>query len=139
MTPQVAAVLQNLVPIVDNGQTAPDATYHDTHIWGATLGANTVVARSGHRRHRHRGPGLRRRSGPHRPQPGRVAATGRGGTGHGPRHQPGMGHLQLLHPPHRQPVPDHAAKLYPQMQRPADRYLGPTAESRDFFMVSIPA
>ena len=47
MTPQVTAVLQNLVPIVDNGQTAPDATYGDTHIWGATLGANTVVARSG--------------------------------------------------------------------------------------------
>ena len=30
------------------------------------------------------------------------------------------------------------AKLYPQMQRPADRYLGPTAESRDFFTVSLP-
>jgi hypothetical protein len=29
------------------------------------------------------------------------------------------------------------SKLYPQMQRPADRYLGPTAESRDFFFVSI--
>jgi hypothetical protein len=47
MTPQVSAVLQNLVLIVDNGQTAPNATYKDTHIWGATLGANTVVARSG--------------------------------------------------------------------------------------------
>jgi hypothetical protein len=31
-----------------------------------------------------------------------------------------------------------AAKLYPQMQRPADRYLGPTRESRDFFTVSLP-
>ena len=31
-----------------------------------------------------------------------------------------------------------AAKLYPQMRRPADRYLGPTRESRDFFTVSVP-
>ena len=44
---QVDAVLQNLVPIVDNGQAAPDATYYDTRIWGATIGANTVVAHSG--------------------------------------------------------------------------------------------
>jgi DNA-binding response OmpR family regulator len=47
MTAQVRAVLQNLVPIVDNGQTAPDATYDDTHVWGATLSANTGAARSG--------------------------------------------------------------------------------------------
>ena len=47
MTPQVSAVLQNLVPIVEDGQTAPNATYNDTRLWGATLGASTVVARSG--------------------------------------------------------------------------------------------
>lgn len=47
MTDTVEAVMQNLVPLVENGQIAPDATYHDTHIWGNTLGANTVVARSG--------------------------------------------------------------------------------------------
>lgn len=47
MGPDVVAVLQNLVPLVDGGQIAPDATYHDSHIWGATLGASTVVARSG--------------------------------------------------------------------------------------------
>jgi hypothetical protein len=28
------------------------------------------------------------------------------------------------------------SRLYPQMQRPADRFLGPTAESRDFFMIT---
>ena len=32
-----------------------------------------------------------------------------------------------------------ATKLYPQMQRGADRYLGPTVESRDFFSVSVPS
>jgi hypothetical protein len=47
MTRQVSAVLQNLVPIVDGGQAAPDATYNDTRLWGDTLGANTVVTRSG--------------------------------------------------------------------------------------------
>ena len=31
------------------------------------------------------------------------------------------------------------AKLYPQMQRPASRYLGPTRESRDFFVISVPS
>jgi hypothetical protein len=31
------------------------------------------------------------------------------------------------------------SKLYPQMQRPANRYLGPQHESRDFFLVSMPA
>jgi hypothetical protein len=31
-----------------------------------------------------------------------------------------------------------AAKLYRQMKRPADRPLGPTRESRDFFTVSPP-
>jgi hypothetical protein len=30
-------------------------------------------------------------------------------------------------------------KLYPSMQRSADRYLPPTLESRDFFLVSLPS
>ena len=46
-TPQVVAVLQNLVPMVDGGRVAPDATYHDATVWGDTLGGATVVARSG--------------------------------------------------------------------------------------------
>ena len=41
------------------------------------------------------------------------------------------------HPNPADPSLIHAAKLYPQMQRPADRYLGPTPESRDFFTVSL--
>jgi hypothetical protein len=31
------------------------------------------------------------------------------------------------------------AKLYPQMQRPADRYLPPVYEARDFFEVLLPS
>jgi hypothetical protein len=42
------------------------------------------------------------------------------------------------HPNPAAPMLVAAGKLYPQMQRPADRYLGPTRESRDFFTVSLP-
>jgi hypothetical protein len=41
-------------------------------------------------------------------------------------------HPNPAHPAQLQP-----AKLYPQMERPADRYLGPTPESRDFFTISL--
>jgi hypothetical protein len=90
MNPRVGAVLQNLGPIVDNGRITPDATYNATSIWGATLGANAVGARSG---------------------------------------------IGVTADPHAI-VP---AKLCPQMQPPADRDLGPTRDSRDFFTVSLPA
>jgi hypothetical protein len=139
MTPNVSAVLQNLVPIVDHGQTAPNATYSDTSIWGATLGANTVVARSGIGVTSTgallyvAGPALTARSLAESLQ--RAGAV-RAMTldinpewvtfnfyGHNPANP------SIVTP----------SKLYPQMQRPADRYLGPTRESRDFFTVSLPS
>jgi hypothetical protein len=140
MTPQVRAVLQNLVPLVDNGQTAPDATYHDTHIWGATLGANTVVARSGIGITADgallyvAGPALTARSlaeslqraGAHRAMTLDI--------------NPEWVTFNFYsHPRPANPNTILPAKLYPQMQRPADRYLGPTRESRDFLTVSLPA
>jgi hypothetical protein len=137
MTPQVQAVLQNLVLLVNHGQAAPDATYHDTHIWGATLGASTVVARSG------------------------VGVTADGALVYvaGPAltaktlaeslQRAGAVRAMTLdinpewvtfnfftHPDPANPAAIQASKLYPQMQRPATRYLGPTPESRDFFTVS---
>ena len=42
------------------------------------------------------------------------------------------------HPSPANPTLVVSAKLYPQMQRAANRYLGPTRESRDFFTVSLP-
>ena len=137
MTPQVDAVLQNLVPIVDHGRAAPDATYHDNRVWGATLGASTVVARSGIG----------------------VTATGALVYVAGPAltaktlaeslQRAGAVRAMTLdinpewvtfniysHPDPADPAIIRAAKLYPQMQRPATRYLGPTVESRDFFSVS---
>ena len=127
MTPQVSAVLQNLVPIVDNGQTAPDATYNDTHIWGATLGANTVVARSGIGVTATgalvyvAGPALTARSLAESLQ--RAGAVRAMALDINPEW---VTFNFYSHPNPADPAQVSAAKLYPQMQRPADRYLGPT-------------
>ena len=140
MTPQVSAVLQNLVPIVDNGQTAPDATYNDTHLWGATLGANTVVARSGIGVTATgalvyvAGPALTARSLAESLQ--RAGAVRAMALDINPEW---VTFNFYSHPNPADPTVIIPAKLYPQMQRPADRYLGPTRESRDFFTVSLPA
>jgi hypothetical protein len=139
MTPQVTAVLQNLVPLVDGGQTAPDATYHDTHIWGATLGANTVVARSGIGVTATgaliyvAGPALTARSLAESLQ--RAGAVRAMALDINPEW---VTFNFYTHPNPTEPGLIQPDKLYPQMQRPADRYLGPTPESRDFFTVSLP-
>ncbi len=139
MTPNVTAVLQNLVPIIDNGQTAPDATYSDTHIWGATLGANTVVARSGIGVTATgaliyvAGPALTARSLAESLQ--RAGAVRAMALDINPEW---VTFNFFTHPNPVDPALIETAKLYPQMQRPATRYLGPTQESRDFFTVSLP-
>jgi Phosphodiester glycosidase len=139
MTPGVRAVLQNLVPIVDHGQDSPDATYNDTRIWGATLGANTVVARSGVGITATgalvyvAGPALTARSLAESLQ--RAGAIRAMTLDINPEW---VTFNFFTHPNGADPADIVPAKLYPQMQRPADRYLGPTAESRDFFTVSLP-
>jgi hypothetical protein len=140
MTPGVRAVLQNLVPIVDNGQTASDATYNDTHIWGATLGANTVVARSGIGVTAAgaliyvAGPALTARSLAESLQ--RAGAVRAMALDINPEW---VTFNFYSHPSATNPTVVVPAKLYPQMQRPAARYLGPARESRDFFAISLPA
>jgi hypothetical protein len=47
MAPDVKAVRQNLVLIVDNGQLNPELREDDTTAFGATLGNNVYVWRSG--------------------------------------------------------------------------------------------
>jgi hypothetical protein len=47
MSPTIKAVRQNLVLIVDNGQLNPQLQENDTHAFGATLGNNVYVWRSG--------------------------------------------------------------------------------------------
>ncbi|HET9691921.1 MAG TPA: phosphodiester glycosidase family protein [Acidimicrobiales bacterium] len=137
MTPSVTAVLQNLVPIVDDGRPAPDATYADSRIWGRTLHSSTIVARSGVGVTADgavvyvAGPALSARTLAE--SLARVGAVRAMSLDINPewvtfnvyRHDPATGAIA-------------AAKLYPQMNRPATRYLGPTRESRDFFVVSAP-
>ena len=139
MTPNVQAVLQNLVPIVDHGQPAPDATYNDANIWGTTIGAKTVVARSGIGVTASgalvyvAGPALSARTLAESLQrAGAVRAMSLDIN-------PEWVTFNFFQHPAVDPGHVDAAKLYPQMQRPATRYLGPTPESRDFFTVSVPA
>jgi hypothetical protein len=139
MTPQVTAVLQNLVPIVDNGQPAPAATYNDSKIWGATLGQHTVVARSGLGVTATgalvyvAGPALTARSLAESLQ--RAGAVRAMALDINPEW---VTFNFFTHDDPSTPSDVSPSKLYPTMERPADRYLGPTHESRDFFSVSIP-
>ena len=47
LTPNVATVRQNLSPLVDNGQLVPGLASDSNRKWGATLGNNLFVWRSG--------------------------------------------------------------------------------------------
>lgn len=137
MGPQVSAVLQNLVPLVDGGHIAPDATYQDTRLWGSTLGASTVVARSG--------IGVTSTgalvyvAGPALTAKTLAEALQRAGAVRAMTldiNPEWVSFNLFTHPDPADPAHIDAAKLYPQMQRPATRYLGPSPESRDFFTIS---
>jgi hypothetical protein len=138
MTPDVEAVLQNLVPIVDHGQPAAAATYGDTAIWGATLGASTVVARSG--------VGVTANgallyvAGPALTAKSLAESLQRAGAVRAMTLDinPEWVTFNFFEHSPTDPTVVTPAKLYPQMQRPASRYLGPTRESRDFFVISVP-
>lgn len=139
MTPNVAAVLQNLVPLVNNGKIAASATYNDTSVWGATLGAKTVVARSGIGITSDgalvyvAGPALTARSLAESLQ--RVGAVRAMTLDMNPYW---VTFNFFGHPNPANPAQLAPSKLYPQMQRSATRYLGPTLEARDFFTLSLP-
>lgn len=137
MGPHVRAVLQNLVPLVDGGSVAPDATYHDTRVWGATLGASTVVARSGIGVTA--GGALIYVAGPALTAKTLAEALQRAGALRAMALDinPNWVTFNVFdHPNPADPNQIDATKLYPQMQRSATRYLGPTQEARDFFSVS---
>jgi hypothetical protein len=137
MTPQVVAVLQNLVPMVDGGQVTPSATYDDTSVWGATLGTAVVVARSGVGITADgalvyvAGPALSARTLAESLQ--RAGAVRAMTLDINPEW---VTFNVYQHPNPSDPSYVVGSKLYPQQQRPATRYLPPTEESRDFFEVS---
>ena len=139
MTSGVVAVMQNLVLMVDGGHMAPNTTYTDRAIWGFTLGSKVVVARSGIGVTADgalvyvAGPALTAKSLAESLQ--RAGAVRAMTLDLNPYwvtfnfypHPSGVGTPTVL-----------PEKLYPQMQRPATRYLGPTPESRYFFLLSVP-
>lgn len=139
MTPNVEAVLQNLVPMVDGGQVSPSATYNDSSVWGNTLGAAVVVARSGIGVTANgalvyvAGPALTARTLAESLQ--RAGAVRAMTLDINPEW---VTFNFYTHPTPSDPSQIVPSKLYPQMQRSAYRYLGPTEESRDFFTVSLP-
>lgn len=137
MSPDVVAVTQNLIPMVDNGVVAASATHSDAKIWGSTLGAATVVARSGIGVTSNgalvyvAGPALTARTLAESLQ--RAGAVRAMTLDINPEW---VTFNFYSHPNAVDPAQVVASKLYPQMQRPATRYLGPTQESREFFTVS---
>lgn len=139
MTPNVVSVLQNLVPMVNNGQVSASATYNDSTVWGATLGAATVVARSGVGVTANgalvyvAGPALTARTLAESLQ--RAGAVRAMTLDINPEW---VTFNFFSHPNPADPSQVTPSKLYPQMQRSAHRYLGPTLESRDFITVSLP-
>ncbi|MDQ6784296.1 MAG: phosphodiester glycosidase family protein [Actinomycetota bacterium] len=138
MTPDVRAVLQNLVPIVDNGQPAPSATYKDANIWGSTLGSNAVVARSG--LGVTSSGALLYVAGPALTALTLAESLQRAGAVRAMTLDLNPEWVTFNFFSHADPAAaTTATKLYPSMQRPAARYLGPTRESRDFFVVSLPS
>jgi hypothetical protein len=138
MTPDVEAVLQNLVPMVDQGQVAASASYYDHRVWGSTLKTSIVVARSG--------VGVTAAgaliyvAGPALTAKTLAEALQRAGAVRAMTLDinPEWVTFNLFtHPDPAQPDLLAGTRLYPQMQRSADRYLGPTRESRDFFEVQL--
>jgi hypothetical protein len=138
MRPDVVAVLQNLVPMVYGGQVAASATYNDTSVWGSTLGASVVVARSGIGVTADgalvyvAGPALTARTLAESLQ--RAGAVRAMTLDINPEW---VTFNFFSHPNPADPTLVVPSKLYPKMQRSADRYLGPTRESRDFFTISL--
>jgi hypothetical protein len=137
MAPGVQAVLQNVVLLVDKGQLAPSATYTDNAIWGYTLGGGYVVPRSGIGVTADgalvyvAGPALTAKSLAESLQrAGAVRAMTLDIN-------PEWVTFNFYSHPARPPTQVTGAKLYPQMQRPADRYLPPGYEARDFFEVLL--
>jgi hypothetical protein len=138
MTPDVAAILQNVVLLVNHGQLVPSATYTDNAYWGYTLGGGYVVPRSGIGVTADgalvyvAGPALTAKSLAESLQ--RAGAVRAMTLDINPEwvtfnfysHAPGH------------PAELSGTKLYPGMQRSADRYRPPVHEARDFFEVLLP-
>ncbi len=138
MSPDVESVLQNVVLLVDKGQLAPSATYTDNAIWGYTLGGGYVVPRSGIGVTADgalvyvAGSALTAKSLAESLQrAGAVRAMTLDIN-------PEWVTFNFYSHSAASPAQVTGTQLYPEMQRPADRYLPPVWESRDFYEVLLP-
>jgi hypothetical protein len=135
LTSNVESVLQNVVLLVNNGQLAPSATYTDNNIWGYTLGGGYVVPRSG--------IGVTASgaliyvAGPALTAKSLAESLQRAGAVRAMTLDINPEWVTFNFYSHNGSSVQ-GTKLYPQMQRPADRYLPPTWEARDFFEVLLP-
>ncbi len=116
MSPDVAAVRQNLIPLVDQGVVNPTCATGGTAEWGSTVGSGGLHQPVRVRRHRERCGDLRGRPGTVGVHARRHPPLGRGGARDGARHQPRMGLRRVL-PPER-PV---TARWLPALPRRAGR------------------
>lgn len=137
MTPDVESVIQNLTLMVDHGQIDPAIVHNDTSKWGITIKGKIAVARSG--------VGVTADgalvyvAGPGLTAAGLAESLQRAGAVEAMTLDinPYWVTFNFFdHPDPSNLAQLHGAKLYPTMQRGADRYECPTAESRDFFSVS---
>lgn len=138
MSPTVESVLQNVVLLVDHGRLAPSATYTDNAIWGYTLGGGYVVPRSG--------VGVTADgalvyvAGPALTAKSLAESLQRAGAVRAMTLDinPEWVTFNFYAHPGGRAAEVTGTKLYPEMQRPADRYLPPGWEARDFFEVLLP-
>ena len=97
MTPDVAAVRQNLSLLVSGGQVVPGIQSNNAKKWGATIGNAYCVWRSGIGVTATGGRRLWLRGGPAlRADACAAAAAGGSGAGDGAGHQPGLDELRRV-------------------------------------------
>lgn len=138
MTPDVQAVLQNVVLLVDRGQIAQSATYTDNSYWGFTLGGGAIVPRSGIGVTSDGalvyvgGPAMTARS--------LAESLQRAGAVRAMTLDINPWWVTFNFYSHGSSSPSEltGSKLYPYMQRSPDRYLPPVLEERDFIEVLQP-
>ena len=129
MTPDVAAVRQNLIPLVDHGVVNPTCATGGTARVGLHRRAGGLHQPLRVRGHRDRRRDLRRGPGAVGVHARRDPPLGGGGPRDGARHQPGLGLRAPTSTPTGQPRPD-AFQLFPGEQVGAQHYL--QTSSRDF-------
>ena len=136
MPPQVVAVRQNLSLLVDHGAPVPGLNANDTTVWGATLGNQIYVWRSGLGVTADGalvyvgGPGLNITT-----LANLLVRAGAVRAMEFDINTDWVNFFSFSPPPGQAASPVNGTKLLSDMVRPVDRYFGPT--NRDFITMSV--